>query len=559
MKSNECPDLVMLKPYSEVDLNETPIVVLGCKGNHFFTAQTLDGMIGMNEVYEINPRTGDFVGLKDNPQLAAAIPQCPTCRNPISQYITQRYNRLINRAVIDEMSKRFMVDGQRGMMELGEILENLEHDLKVSQKTLIPQEDSAMNETGVQVRLAYVVAERVSQRYQQANNIEKNVRDFQRRTNDRHKPAYKLHEATVYALKRNSDISESLATMDLNSRVPSTPHGCTDRDQRITLGARMLCLNLRRIVLNDKFEVYRIVTQKLHDFASYGILQLPTEDTMPFLADCFKLIEECNDNQLPKLAVEATLYYAQIVNVSTSTALTKESDRTSVAKCRRSAKDLLQKAHKLCEHPFNGASVLSGAVESLLRLLGKEFYEEVTKAELDAIKLAMVSGRGGIATHSGHWYNCPNGHPVRHRHDINRNSADPNSSLLASAVCLWKELDAPSAEQPLVGAITLRSPALLVPLEWRVRFMEAPHGIHEAHGYCSCWSTTALVPRSKPFFHWAVFLGFSIPSSFIRWMTVTHDVHSRCNDPLSVSPFCKLIVAPESRLCRSSIHVLPLS
>jgi hypothetical protein len=39
----------------------------------------------------------------------------------------------------------------------------------------------------------------------------------------------------------------------------------------------------------------------------------------------------------------------------------------------------------------------------------KEWYEEVSPEELAAIKAAMVSG---IATHSGHWYNCENGHPV---------------------------------------------------------------------------------------------------------------------------------------------------
>jgi len=40
-----------------------------------------------------------------------------------------------------------------------------------------------------------------------------------------------------------------------------------------------------------------------------------------------------------------------------------------------------------------------------------QWYEKVTDEELAAIKLAMVSGPRGIATHSGHWYNCVNGHP----------------------------------------------------------------------------------------------------------------------------------------------------
>jgi hypothetical protein len=90
----------------------------------------------------------------------------------------------------------------------------------------------------------------------------------------------------------------------------------------------------------------------------------------------------------------------------------KEDDRTKVEEYRETAKGLLGRAGKLCELPFKGAAELAEAVEQSLRLLGKEFYEEVTKEELEAIKRAMVSGPGGIATHSGHWYNCVNRHPV---------------------------------------------------------------------------------------------------------------------------------------------------
>jgi hypothetical protein len=469
MKADECPDLVMMEPYSNIDLNETPIVALGCEGKHFFTAQTLDGMIGMKEVYEIDLRTGDFVGLKDNPQLAAAVPQCPTCRKPISQYVTQRYNRLTNRAVIDEMSKRFVVNGQRGITELEAVLENLELDLKTSQRTLIPEDDDPIDEVGVQVRLTYVVAQKISQRYKHANEIEKNVRDFQRRTRDSHKPAYKLQEATIYALERDSNICKSLARMSLHDDVLSTPSGRTDRDQRIPLGARLLNLNLKRIILNDKFEVFGIITRNIPAAASYAILDEPMEHIMPFLTDCLGMIEECNDNQLPKLAVQATLYHVQIVHVCNSTKLNKESDRKNVAKLRETAKDLLGKAHKLCEQPFNGASAFSAAIERYLSLLGKEFYEEVTNAELDAIKKAMLGGRQGIATHSGHWYNCINGHTVSFIQPIVFDFANMSSLLLVSVECLWKKLDVPSAAQLLEDATIGRRTESRAPQLWSTR------------------------------------------------------------------------------------------
>lgn len=51
-------------------------------------------------------------------------------------------------------------------------------------------------------------------------------------------------------------------------------------------------------------------------------------------------------------------------------------------------------------------------VQQMNRLFEDTRYEEVTPEDLTSIKIAMVGGRGGMATNSGHWYNCINGHPV---------------------------------------------------------------------------------------------------------------------------------------------------
>lgn len=37
--------MIEFKDYGEIDLDETPVVALAC--GHFFTAETLDGMIGV--------------------------------------------------------------------------------------------------------------------------------------------------------------------------------------------------------------------------------------------------------------------------------------------------------------------------------------------------------------------------------------------------------------------------------------------------------------------------------------------------------------------------------
>ncbi|KAE8442625.1 hypothetical protein EG329_002982 [Mollisiaceae sp. DMI_Dod_QoI] len=75
------------------------------------------------------------------------------------------------------------------------------------------------------------------------------------------------------------------------------------------------------------------------------------------------------------------------------------------------AKQLLEDAREVCKQPFQNAESLRNAVEESIRLMKKQWYEEVTAEEINAIKAAMVSGSRGIATHSDHWYNCENGHP----------------------------------------------------------------------------------------------------------------------------------------------------
>jgi hypothetical protein len=71
-----------MKTYQEIDLDETPIVVLGCC--HFFTAETLDGMLQMLEVYKFDGN-GEVTGLKDvSFEMASGVPRCPDCKLPHS-------------------------------------------------------------------------------------------------------------------------------------------------------------------------------------------------------------------------------------------------------------------------------------------------------------------------------------------------------------------------------------------------------------------------------------------------------------------------------------------
>jgi len=137
----------------------------------------------------------------------------------------------------------------------------------------------------------------------------------------------------------------------------------------------------------------------------------PSQLAKPFFRECEVFINGCTSQNLPKLSVEARIYYARVAHSYQSYCRSNMTDIDSVAKHVNIAKTVLEKAKEMCTQPFQNADILGDAVEEMIKLLGREWYEVVTPEELAAIKAAMVSGPRGIATHSGHWYNCANGHP----------------------------------------------------------------------------------------------------------------------------------------------------
>ncbi|KAH7095615.1 hypothetical protein FB567DRAFT_623854 [Paraphoma chrysanthemicola] len=165
--------------------------------------------------------------------------------------------------------------------------------------------------------------------------------------------------------------------------------------------------------LEDKFEIASLVKRGLSINSSALKFRgaKPIKQALTYLDSCAYLFDTCNTENLPKLAVESSLYFSRIARNIACSGLVVEKDRTRALEYREKAKKMLEKAAELCKQRFADAETLAGAVEQSSRLLGKEFYEEVTKEEIEAIKLAMLSGHGGIATHAGHWYNCQNGHP----------------------------------------------------------------------------------------------------------------------------------------------------
>ncbi|KAM0136661.1 hypothetical protein ACHAP3_004408 [Botrytis cinerea] len=388
-------DLLELKLFREIDLEDTPIIALAC--GHFFTAESLDGVVGMSEVYQQNIH-GDFTAIKETTSLASSVPQCPDCQCPLRQYATPRYNRVINRAVIDEMSKRFLVSGQVELRELEKSTLHLEEEFENSAPGLIQAVDDPWTEIKVN--------ELLEKRNHNARQLEKAVMRFCEKFKDKHQPATKLHNAIVISIRKHP-LENLLCGLTITDQDRTSP-----RDRRIAFAGTGAMLRVQCLTLTDGFTIAHKLRSRNSSIKISG--GPPDQLSKPFFKSCLSHIESCRDESLPRLAVEGILYFAKIARLFdsyTRSAANSEAGERDYPSPIEKAKRLLDEAKALCKEGFQNADSLLAAVENSIKYLSREWYEEVTKEELDAIKNAMVSGRGGIATHSGHWYECKKGHP----------------------------------------------------------------------------------------------------------------------------------------------------
>jgi hypothetical protein len=489
-------DLLEMKSYSEIDLDETPIVVLGC--GHFFTAETLDGHMGMAEVY-LQDESGEFIGLRDvSAVLSRSIPRCPDCQCAVRQYANQRFNRVVNRAVIDEMSKRFLVNGKAELGDLEQQLATLEHSLEDTRSEIIQSVRPAGADFAGEPTPAkqLKITQQLKERYEQCKKLKRAIQTFRKKVADKHQPAQKLHEATVHAHRR--ELADHLMTnLTFADAVP--------RDQRVTMGGRAAQLKAEYISLFDSFSI----AQSLKISTPGAAIKLPggapDQLAKPFFQDCKKVVDDCSVENLPKLGVEACLYYATIARFYHSFCITTKISVAKASEFVKTAREMLEKARESCAQPFQSAKVLLGAVDNAIKLLGKEWYEEVTAQEVAAIKAAMVSGRDGIATHSGHWYNCENGHPVS-----SPEIGSPYSCVVhlnnrislqsGSVACLWSWLVVQNAEPLSAARITVQFVESVVRRIWKTDKID--NSCQPIPNFTTCqlktWGLSSTAKRERP-------------------------------------------------------------
>lgn len=384
-------------------------MVLAC--GHFFTAESLDGVVGLGEVYETD-KFGNFTGLRDISSIQnQPVPRCPNCKCTIRQFATQRYNRVVNRATMDETAKRFLTNGKSQLQALEVKISELENTLKKSRKEMIALAELSGRDlrTGVLVRRNINVAEAMGHRRHDSGALSAEIETFLKSVSHKNQPVRKLHDATVKAIRASQDLEHQMVQLTINRTSSAPAHN------QVVFGARAIQLLVKYITLADMFETANDLTRVLGDDISIAVSGADLiKAANEFFELCEAFITDCNAENFSKFEVEARVSYARAARLyqsySVSNGLGAANSESS--KCIEKAKELLEGAKVLCDAGFQNAYSLSKAVDDMQKLLSKEWYEAVSVEEMASIKNAMVSGRGGFATHSGHWYNCQNGHPV---------------------------------------------------------------------------------------------------------------------------------------------------
>ena len=374
-KQDACVDLTEFQVYANINLDELPIVALAC--GHFYTGENLDLLAGMGEVYTVDSK-GEYNGLKGiSAALAKEVAVCPECRRPIRQFSTRRYNRAINKAVMDETTKRLLASGRQSLGDLEKRFETVEESFR----------------SGAIVGAA-------NDRYSEAFRLSHDVASLRDRMKADYQPAKRLHDAII--TRQRGEMTTLAARMEGLGISQAAPD-FSSPDKQIMLKASLLHGRVDAAILQDKFKARKA-----------GEMPVDPARVARFLKSCAALVADATESSLPRISVQATLVYASVYRVlGSGSDLRAQQEKThSLPWDHDTVREKLADAASLC-NGLPDAEELRGAVDATIRLFEGSRYEEITADELEAVKRAMVSGHDGMATHSGHWYNCANGHPVR--------------------------------------------------------------------------------------------------------------------------------------------------
>ncbi|RAH81245.1 hypothetical protein BO86DRAFT_448597 [Aspergillus japonicus CBS 114.51] len=385
-------DLLEFKTYKEIDLDTSPLIFLPC--NHFYTVASLDGLLGMNDYFNIDASTGDIISTKPSHwemMPGSALKGCPECRRPLRDI--NRYSRILKRFLLDEFTRKFVTFASAQHAELADKIVRFEKQVEDSRTEFLKYWtlEAGVSKAPDQARGAV-------QAYRAAGlALVKRVKEFIKSVATAEQPLGKLNNMLASAISRQNESMNAKSFADKS--VIQTGFG---------LRGQVLALRLGWVVLRDWDHICnnRNVDNRIRN----NLVQLTANHIKSLIEKCLSLKQTTMKANLLQERVEAGIYFAlfSMLSLSNMRALGKTVEMDTETKTRQRAQDDLEFCERLCTKSPKLLGYLMEDVKDAQRTINEgTFYALVTSEEKRQVYRAMAEQFAG----TGHWYYCQNNHP----------------------------------------------------------------------------------------------------------------------------------------------------
>ncbi|RXW21902.1 hypothetical protein EST38_g3950 [Candolleomyces aberdarensis] len=448
------------------ELDAMIITLPNCR--HVFTVETLDGVCGMNDWYECDENAGKWTGIRVPTTAERQPPACPSCRASIT---SPRYSRVFKAADLDILEKNViakMTQGLGGLQRDLDALEGLNIGNAITQQLLqlesitAPSVKQGQAKACIKARQAifsdttrsepisphvftddklFLFSPETSRVWKAAiRPITKLLSDITRVTKVR--PAHVHAWESAFTYLYNQEIDAAAADP---ARAPRNPHEYAIRMAKLKLGQahpradRRFLIEAFWISLELRFTLLELINGVL-DLMSNNLALFDQNERATWAQYGRFTIRTCvEDSSLAYQIAEDSQSRRQMTSCRIFTLRSAlEQFRFSVAMSQKTGHFTEQKKHLLelavqqnqaanstVEETIQAhiavkfedqtswlddnfrkpASVILEEWDKLGRSIRMEtLYEPLSLAE----KMSVVKAMG--FSHTGHWYNCPNGH-----------------------------------------------------------------------------------------------------------------------------------------------------
>jgi hypothetical protein len=400
-------DLLMFTSYGDIALDEDPCVFTSC--GHIFTIDSLDGTMGMQDYYQVDPLTGKYIKLKSTaaPFSAQGTKPCPECRGSLRNLA--RYGRMVRRALLDESAKKLTTWSNRKHQDLAIRLAGLEGELMGSADFPRKPNQNISLRGPFDAQLKAVKKLKTTKRYSKMYILIADIAHFRQKLSKEEQPYQVVHDLVEVARRRGN--SESITEFEFSS---------DELQLRDHLQACNLLLRSYLIFFGDVINV--------HNKTPAGARGTLHVDFSEQRTSCEDLISNATESKSITQEAEAQIHWAKFAAMEhgTSEAIHEDVEPgrlRSLDLLKETAKARLENVLDTCAQRTKSkvnqrihherTEISENSAQDTMQLLADEaaevqrmLRESISSSEMGMVVRAMAQEFTG----TGHWYRCANGH-----------------------------------------------------------------------------------------------------------------------------------------------------